>query len=152
MRVLLLLPCLLVAAVVGAPESSAQAEWNLMIYLNGDNNLENCAVNDFLEMASVGSTADVNVLVQLDRKPGYNSLYGDWTDARRFRITPGLTPDPGNELAILGEINCGQGVETTPGDGSLEDFVRWACTTYRARKNAIILWNHGFGWRAAGDD
>lgn len=152
MRLLFFLSCLFVAAFAIAPESSAQAEWNIMIYQNGDNNLENCAINDFLEMALVGSTADVNVLVQLDRKPGFNSQYGDWTDARRFRIIPGLTPDPGNELAILGETNSGQGVETSAGDGSLEDFVRWACTTYPAQKNAVVLWNHGFGWRAAGDD
>lgn len=30
-------------------------EWTFMVYLDGDNNLEENAVDDFLEMASVGS-------------------------------------------------------------------------------------------------
>lgn len=138
--------------VVALQHADGQAEWNLLVYLNGDNNLENCAINDFLEMAVVGSTSDVNVIVQLDRKPGFNSQWGDWTDTRRFRIGAGMTPDPGNELMILGEINSGQGPMTSTDDGSVEDFIRWACTNYPAQRNAFVFWNHGFGWRAAGDD
>ena len=36
--------------------ATATREWTYMVYLDGDNNLEDAAVNDFLEMSSVGST------------------------------------------------------------------------------------------------
>ncbi len=152
MRPLTFLFCLAAATLAGLDESRAQAEWNVMVYFNGDNNLEGCAFGDFIEMATVGSTGNVNILVQLDRSGGFSTDYGDWSDTRRFRITPGMTPDPGNELAILGETNSGLGVLTSTDDGSVEDFVRWAHGAYPAQRHALILWDHGYGWRAAGDD
>jgi C1A family cysteine protease len=65
---------------VDCPESS----WTFMIYLDGDNNLESAAIDDFMEMSSVGSTSDVNIVVQFDRIPGYVSSYDDWTDCWRM--------------------------------------------------------------------
>ena len=65
------LPALL-AVVCLAPVASAQpasAEWTFMVYLDGDNDLELAAINDFLEMASVGSDSDVKILVLFDRHP-----------------------------------------------------------------------------------
>ncbi len=38
-----------------------------MVYMAGDNNLDGAALRDIAEMSKVGSTKDVNVLVQLDR-------------------------------------------------------------------------------------
>ncbi len=46
-----------------------QADWTFMVYLDGDNNLESAAIDDFLEMAHVGSTAEVNIVAQFDRSP-----------------------------------------------------------------------------------
>ena len=58
--------------------------WTFMVYLDGDNNLESAAVNDFLEMSSVGSSSNVNIVALMDRISGYDTSYGDWTDTRRF--------------------------------------------------------------------
>jgi len=66
--------CLLVLGLVvvqgtvasGAADKAA-ASWTFMVYLDGDNNLESCGVEDFMEMASVGSNAQVNIVVQFDR-------------------------------------------------------------------------------------
>ena len=135
--------------------SSPNTEWAILVYLNGDNNLEAAALDDFIEMAQVGSTSDFNIIVQLDRHPfdenfpdsGYSSAYGDWWNTRRFVISSGMTPDDGNEIMNLGEANMGQGTMVTSGDGSLEDFVLWASENYPARKTALVLWDHGDGWR-----
>jgi len=135
--------------------SNPTTEWAILVYLNGDNNLEAAALDDFIEMAQVGSMADFNIIVQLDRHPfdenfpdpGYSSQYGDWWDTRRFVISSGMTPDDGNEIINLGEANMGQGPLVTTGDGSLEDFVRWASENCPARKTALVLWDHGDGWR-----
>ena len=86
--------------------TQANAKWTFMVYLDADNNLENDGIADFAEMASVGSSPDLNIVVQMDRIPGYTSAYGDWTDTRRFLVlkndTPSLTP-----VQNLGEQNMG---------------------------------------------
>lgn len=58
-----------------------KAKWTVMIYMAGDNNLDSAALDDIEELAQVGSSAKVNVLVQLDRD-------GDLR-TRRFCITKG---------------------------------------------------------------
>jgi hypothetical protein len=119
---------------------SAEIHWTFMVYLDGDNNLESCAIDDFLEMSSVSSTAGVNIVVQFDRIPSYSSAYDDWTTCKRFLVTPGMTPTPANALTDLGECNMGD-------PNTLSDFVDWAMTQYPADNYALILWDHGSGWK-----
>jgi hypothetical protein len=116
------------------------AEWTFMVYLDGDNNLEGAGIDDFMEMSSVGSNSDVNILVQLDRIPGYNSSYGNWTSTKRFRVTPGMAPAAGSALQDIGEANMGD-------PATLIDFVQWGMTNYPADHYAVVLWDHGSGWR-----
>jgi hypothetical protein len=116
------------------------AEWTYMVYLDGDNNLEGAAIDDFMEMSSVGSSPTVNIVVQFDRISGYDTSYGDWTFCRRFYVWPGITPTAANAISCLGECNMGD-------PDTLDEFVTWATTNYPANKYALILWNHGSGWK-----
>lgn len=114
-----------------AKESTGgQAKWTVMIYMGGDNNLDGAALRDITEMAKIGSTKDVNVLVQLDR------IKDKLT--RRFRITKGggFKKDC---VASFGDTNTGD-------PQVLFDFVNWAAQNYPANRHALILWNHGSGW------
>lgn len=122
------------AVYVGAADP---ADWTVMLYMDADNDLEGWAIGDFYELAEVGSTVDVNVVVQLDRTPGYTNTEGDWTDCKRFYVTQGMTPTPGNAIVSLGEINMGNPL-------TLQNFVVWAVETYPASKYALILRNHGW--------
>jgi hypothetical protein len=121
---------------VDCPESS----WTFMIYLDGDNNLESAAIDDFLEMSSVGSTSNVNIVVQFDRIVSYSSEYGDWTTCKRFHVALGMTPTAANALMDLGECNMGD-------PNTLRAFVEWTMTEFPADNYALILWNHGDGWK-----
>ena len=125
-------------------DGDATDEWTYMVYLDGDNNLEGAAIDDFMEMSSVGSTSDVNIVVQFDRIPGYVSSYGDWTDCKRFHVTSGMTPTAANALIDLGECNMGD-------PNTLRDFVEWTMTEFPADNYALILWNHGDGWKSIND-
>lgn len=118
--------------------------WTLMFYLDGDNNLEESGINNFLNMSSMGSDGNINIVVQFDRIDGYDSSYGNWTSTKRFYVTNGLTPTPENALQDLGELNHGD-------PQTLIDFVNWAKTTYPASNYGLILWNHGGGWRIKGE-
>jgi len=115
-----------------------------MVYMNGDNNLEEDALIDFMEMARVGSTDEVNVVVQLDRIGKYvktDERFPYWTDTLRFRVTKGM--QPARESALNEKLN-----EANMGDGkTLADFVAWAKRIYPAKRYALILWDHGQGWR-----
>lgn len=129
-----------------------QAEWTFMLFMNGDNNLEESALASFLGLAQVGSSSEINIIAQLDRIEAWSKDFGNWKDTRRFFITKGLTPDPGNEVQILGESDMAVGAMKAQDDGSLEDFIRWGCANYPADRYALIIWDHGEGWIAAGQD
>jgi hypothetical protein len=62
------------------------AKWTIIYYMALDNDLEPFAINDLMEMQAVGSSDDVNIIVQFDRAEGYEETFGDWTDARRFHV------------------------------------------------------------------
>ncbi len=121
------------------------ADWTILIYLDGDNNLETAAIDDFLEMAAVGSNADLNIVVQMDRIDGYDSSYDNWTRTRRGLVQAGDLPTAGWGTD-LGEVNMGD-------QATLTDFIQWGTTNYQAENYAVVLWNHGGGWNTiAGDD
>ena len=131
-----LVSLVLAAVVVRTHVAEAQqpvADWTFMVYLDGDNNIEGDAIADFLEMAEVGSTTDLNIIVQLDLLGGPNT--------RRFRVTQGMAPSEVDALEPIGEANMGD-------PQTLVDFVQWAATNYPAERYALVLWDHGGGWRA----
>ena len=134
--VLLLLVLLPSPPAWGAPDK----EWTLLVYMDADNNLEDVAIEDFLEMAAVGSTPEVSIVVQMDRTPGEVSTYGDWTTAKRFYVTAGMAPDPASALLDLGEANMAD-------PATLEAFVNWGIGNYPAQHYFLALWDHGDGWQ-----
>src|SRR5688572_4928466 len=121
-----------------AASTPTRVPWTVLVFMNGDNNLEEYAIKDFLEMAAVGSSDSVNVVVQFDRyKPegsgrDYNTSYGNWGQTLRFRISKGMTPLRQNALkGFEQEADMGEGA-------TLRDFVRWGQDSYPARRYALV--------------
>lgn len=131
------------AAQASSPQ---RAEWTVMVYADGDNNLEEAMLVDFGEISKVGSTDAVNVLVQLDRIGKYvtaeHDVFPYWTQTLRFRVARGQWPVPGSTPASydIGEANMGDG-------RTLADFVAWSRANFPARRYALIISDHGQGWR-----
>ncbi len=139
-----------------APPISDLPEWTIMVYLDADNNLESAGIDDINEMEWVGSTTDVNIVVQVDRIP-YSVLAANnegslddisnnnWTTTRRYYITQDFDSIQINSQLIsdLGELNMG-----TP--QTLINFANWAVTNYPAKKYLLVIWNHGGGFRSTG--
>ncbi|MEP7284418.1 MAG: clostripain-related cysteine peptidase [Chloroflexota bacterium] len=87
---LFLLIALLFIPINKVPFASAQAKqakWTVMVYVAANNNLEPNSIINLMEMAAVGSTPDVNIVVQITRPPDYKGFYGEWGGTRRFLIT-----------------------------------------------------------------
>jgi hypothetical protein len=107
------------------------AKWTILVYLAGDNNLEDWGKRDLAEMKAVGSTADVHVVAQFDHMRDGAT--------RRFLLTRDRSLDD-DVVAELGETNTGD-------PDVLLEFVAWGLDQYPAEHTALILWNHGAGWK-----
>ena len=99
-----------------------------MVYLAGDNDLDDAGVDDLNEMKKVGSTEDINVVAQFDRQ-------GPKVHTRRYFVGKGGLW----KKADLGETDTGS-------PAVLIDFARWAIKNYPAEHYMLVLWNHGNGW------
>jgi hypothetical protein len=124
----------------------------IMVYLDGDNNLESAAIDDINEMEAVDlSATDIKIIALVDRISGYNTSNGDWTNTRLYEIEY----DPnGYDSTIISTRIGGMGLtitgteELNMGDpATLSTFVDFCKTNYPANNYALILWNHGGGWR-----
>lgn len=134
---LCLLLCLFMLAACGGggggggtpgPVPVTKAAWTFMVYLDADNDLDPYASGDLAEMMEVGSTAQVNIIVQHDgyQKPAY-----------RYKVEKGVLA----KLADLGEVNMASAQ-------TISDFISFSAANYPAERYALVLWNHGNGWKS----
>jgi hypothetical protein len=137
----ILLVFVFVTSMTGNASAAAKAKWTVMVYISGDNNLEDYVVKDIeTELAPTGSSANVQVIALADRGPGYDTSYGDWQTTKLFHVAQGMTADGANAVADWGEKNMGD-------PQTLIDFVNWSKANYPADHYALIFWGHGWAWR-----
>ena len=130
---------LLLAGPVSAARAAPKA-WTVMVYIDGDNNLEDYVVKDIeTELSALGSNASVNVVCIADRGPGYDKSRGDWQTTKLFYCTQGMLADAASAVADWGERNMGD-------KQTLIDFVGWAKTNYPATNYLLAFWDHGYMW------
>lgn len=117
------------------------AKWTFMVYIAADNNLEGNGLEDVNEMERVGSTDEVNIVVQLDRSRHYSSADGNWDGSRRYRIEQDSSTNSigSTVLEDLGSVDSGD-------PDTLAEFGVWGVENFPAEHYALVLWNHGWGW------
>lgn len=134
------------AALASQPEMPKRprttAKWTVMVFMNGDNNLEQDAITNFEQMAAVPNSSEVNIVVQFDRIAGDFATIPDWDQTLRFQVKQGMQPLPAVALADLGEMDMGD-------TATIHAFVTWSKREYPAQHYLLIIWNHGQGWRFA---
>ena len=117
-----------------------KAKWTVMVYIAGDNNLEDYVVKDIEEeLALVGSNEDIAILALADRGPGYDTSRGDWQTTKLFYVTQDMLADAESAVADWGERNFGD-------PQTLIDFVTWSKVNYPADHYVLYFWNHGWSW------
>jgi hypothetical protein len=95
-----------------------------------DNDMSDQSYVDLAEMTRVGSTPDVNIVVQVDR-----AMFDSLPQPRRYYVEK-------NRLQLLGEL-----AELDMADpANLADFVRYGKDNYPADNYLLVLWDHGNGW------
>ena len=134
-------------------ESTAKAaepekEWTFMLFMAADNNLEAATSIDINELEKYGSTDEVNFVAQIDRNGNYDhDSELKWKGAKRFYITKDKNTKKMTSPAVksLGDVDMAA-------PQTLIDFVSWTVKNYPAKKYALILWNHGTGWKEINPD
>lgn len=117
-----------------------KARWTVIVYMSGDNNLEDYIVKDIeLELGLQGSNADVQIVALADRGPGYDTSRGNWQTTKLYHVTQGMVADAASAVADWGERNFGD-------PQTLIDLVTWAKTNYPADRYALYFWGHGWNW------
>lgn len=126
-------------------EEDGSDTWTVFVYLDGDNNLEDLAIDDLLEMESVGSKNGVTIIVLLDT----------WSlieDTHWLLIEEGVS----HYDAETGVLDCD--CDLFPEESCPEEIdmgcgknLTWAVVTaftYAPADNyMLVLWDHGGGWR-----
>jgi hypothetical protein len=105
----------------------ALKDWTILLYVQSKNNLNKFAAKNLSDMACIGSSGNVNILVQWYQL----NQNGTW----RYKIEK-------NKIELdtfLPADTDGNGVN------DLVESMRWAVTKYPAQKYFLILWNHGYG-------
>ena len=134
-------------------ESTAKAaepekEWTFMLFMAADNNLEAATSIDINELEKYGSTDEVNFVAQIDRNGNYDhDSELKWKGAKRFYIVKDKSTKKMSSPAVksLGDVDMAA-------PQTLIDFVSWTVKNYPAKKYALILWNHGTGWKEINPD
>ncbi len=104
-------------------------EWTFMIFMNGDNNLDQSAVKDLKEIrANGGSNELMNIVVMVDREKGPAVTY--YVEGGKLEI-----------ITKHGEIDMGDYKVYT-------NFIKSSIKKYPAKNYCSIIWNHGTGWKA----
>jgi hypothetical protein len=114
-----------------AAKPPAVADWTILIYMAGDNNLDDAGHDDIMEIKKIGSSDRIHVVVQRD-----SATAG--VGGRRYHVKKGTTMAQ-DEITNLGRINTGD-------PKVLSDFLSWGLTSYPAKRTMAVLWNHGSGW------
>ncbi len=138
-------------ALSGCGDSSdntedTQAKWTLMVYMSGDNDLEEYVVKDLEEeLAVLGSNEEVQVIALADRMSYADDETEtdentDWTDTLLFHVTKNMTATKDNAVENWGEMNMAD-------PETLVKFVEWTKENYPADHYAVFFWGHGAGWR-----
>jgi len=126
-------------------------DWTIMLYMNGDNNLEKYALSDLNEMESVNLPDDVHITFLLDRSPYYSTNDGDWADTKRGLVSHDEDRSHiSSPMESLGELDLGD-------PETLTSFINWSVEIAPAQHYALVIWDHGGGvdgvsWDFSSDD
>ncbi|MFZ2631311.1 MAG: clostripain-related cysteine peptidase [Desulfosalsimonadaceae bacterium] len=144
--------CLLIAGCSSGGGSDSDntvtgADWTYMVYMGADNNLSTAGLFDLNEMETAGSGEKVNIVLQAE----FSSFYTDFGaighdgyggETLRFRVGNDGNPDNVNLEAGKSTGNVDMGSPE-----ALAGFIKWASATYPAEHYALVIWDHGAGWK-----
>lgn len=113
--------------------ANGPAEWTIMYWINGKNNLAAYVDPDLNHMEEVGSSDKLKIIAEVG-KEGQGSVkrYLMQKDNQPTTVTSPVIGDMGHE--DMGDWR------------KLAEFGKWVKTAYPAKRYMLSIWNHGSGW------
>ncbi|MDY0361979.1 MAG: clostripain-related cysteine peptidase [Desulforegulaceae bacterium] len=129
------------------PASSSKAKWTYMVYMGADNNLSTSGLIDINEMEQAGSDENLKIVVQAEFSSKYTDFqlidYPNYSgETLRFIVENDQDTEKVSlsSASSIGNVNMGS-------PQTLTDFIKWAAASYPADNYALIIWDHGAGWK-----
>lgn len=107
--------------------------WTIVVYMSADNDLRSFAARNIKQLADVGSSEFITVLVQVDIKIASNKKITRRYEVKAGQIVHVNADDPSSQSMDSGDPE------------TLISCCEWAFKNYPAQDYALILWNHGTG-------
>ena len=108
-------------------------KWTVLVYINGNNNLDSFGSLNINQMEQIGSSADVNVLVEwASKSKGETNRLLVKKDNDNNMVTSPI-------VQKLGKVDMGD-------YKTVVDFVKWGVANYPAEHYMVDIWDHGSGW------
>jgi hypothetical protein len=126
---LLLFFAVQIISSISAGAVAMPREWNFMVYMANNNNLNRYGITNFRQMVQVGSNINVNLLLQMD-------TLGKKEISRFFLAK-------NSPVLLATQTNTQTSFSGTP--ANLVDFAQWGSGNFPAAKTCLVLWNHGAG-------
>ncbi|MEW6525364.1 MAG: clostripain-related cysteine peptidase [Spirochaetota bacterium] len=121
----------------GGSDSNDKPSWTIMVYMAADNDLSMYTYSDLNEMiSSINNDGNVTIIALCDQDGNsdtnlYKIKY--YSTEQLFDATLGVTSNSS-------ELNMGD-------PQTLSKFIDFCKNNYPADNYALVLWNHGGGWR-----
>jgi hypothetical protein len=125
------------------PGGRGTLKWTVMVFLNAANDLDDYSELNINQMEQAQTNPNVRVVVQWKRAARF-APQGSWTGTRRYLIQYDADTQTVNSRLLE---DLGEGVDMGSA-ATLREFVRWARANYPADRYALVIWNHGSGWRS----
>jgi len=113
--------------------AQSEKEWTFLVFINGHNNLSSFGDMNIRDMEKVGSTKDLNILVEWGSETT--------TKTRRLYVQKSTNPAKVTSPVVLENDNYDMGDYK-----NLVEFVKWGIQNYPAKHYFVAVWNHGSGW------
>lgn len=129
-KILFILLCAIAVLIqYQTSEAKDMKEWTFLVFMNGHNSLSRYVDSNLAAMEQVGSTEDINIVVQAasEKRAETERIY--------------IGKDGQKIIQKFPRVDMGDYKE-------LKKFIEWAVVNYPAKKYFIDIWNHGSGWHS----
>jgi hypothetical protein len=119
--------------------TTPSANWTVMFYMGGTNNLEEVLESEINLLEKIGSNPKFNIVVQMSRESegGKATRYYIKKDDNLNKIS--------SEPIEVGKVDSAD-------SKVLKDFIIWSETTYPGNQLALVVSSHGGGWLGIVED
>jgi hypothetical protein len=150
------------ACAANTPHNDGRARWTVLVYMNAANNLQPFSLQNVGQMASVGSDSNVNIVVQWKQTSEANvadcsDCQPSFVGTHRYFLRKHSASDVSRidqrdtsvlESDRLPDPPSSGGGTVDMGDWHvLQNFVSWGVQNYPSDNLALVIWDHGSGWR-----